>query len=158
MNPRKTLAALVAALSIGVVATSPALAVNADLAGRPENLQIDGELGYYIWSDEFGIHLRTTGPGPYHVFHATLMTDGRFDDVHLARLEGDDAFAVHPGGHVMDVRFETWSGIDGIDFRVDGGHALRLALRRDGELVPTSEIFLGADASHPAENPFVELR
>jgi hypothetical protein len=158
MSLRKTLATLAAALCIGAAAASPALAVNEDLSGRPESLHPDGELGYYIWADEDGIHLRTTGPGPRHIFHAVLMTDGRFEDVRFSRAEAADALIVHPNRHVLEARFETWGAIDGVDFRIDGGSALRLALRRDGELVPTSEIFLGADGSQPEDNPFVVYR
>ena len=154
----KMLTALSAGLTMAGLLAMPALAWSDDLAGRPANLQAGGDLGYYVWHDEAGLHLRTTGPGPRHTFHAVLETPGEFRDVRLVRLEGDDGFLVRDGGHVLDIHFETWDGIDGVDFRIEGGPGMRLILHRDGTLSSTDEIYLGADGSHPDRNPFVEWR
>ena len=154
----RSLTALGATLVLVAVLAAPAFAWSGRLEGRPEMLHPGGDLGYYIWHDDQGLHLRTTGPGPRHVFRGIVRTDGEVRDVRLVRLEGDDGYEIRDGGHVLDLRFETWDGIDGVDFRVNRGQWLSFALRIDGALAPTNEIFLGEDGVHPAHNPFVEHR
>jgi hypothetical protein len=159
MNPvRQVVCALVLALGMGSLLAAPALAWDGRLEGRPENLHPGSDLGYYIWHDGEGLHLRTIGPGPRHVFKATLRTDGEFRNVRLVRLEGDDGFEIRDGGHVLELRFETWDGIDGVDFHIEGGKKLTFLLRLDGARAPTRKLFLGAAGVHPRHNPFVIKR
>jgi hypothetical protein len=146
-------AAAVALVGGGLLVTS-AFAWPGAFEGQPENLQPGGDLGYYVWHDDSGLHVRTTGPGPRHLFDAAIQTGGEIRDVRLAQLEGDDGFVVTDGGHVLHLHFETWNHLDGVDFNIEGGDAMRLVLHRDGGLVPTSEIFLGDDGHHPDNNPF----
>jgi hypothetical protein len=147
-----SLAALGLAITLSVLLIAPALAAEAE--GQPESLRDAGDLGYYIWHDRDGFHLRTTGPGPRHVFRATLRTDGRFADVRLVRLEGDDGYVIRDGGRRLDLRFETWSAVDGVDFQVLNDDRIRFELRIDGRLAPTERIFLGREGRHPSRNPF----
>ena len=154
---------LKSALTLGLAMTlywpgRPALAWSDRLEGRPENLHAGGELGFYLWHDESGLHVRTTGPGDRHLFRAEIRTPGEVRNVRLVRLEGDDGYLVRDGGHALDLRFETWDGIDGVDFAIEGGGFMTVSVRRDGESSDTEEIFLGQDGTHPAHNPFVERR
>jgi hypothetical protein len=143
------------ALIGGALLAEPTLAWPGLFEGRPDDLQPGGNLGYSIWHDDGGIHLRTSGPGPRHLFNAAIQTDGELLDVRLAQLEGDDSFQVSDGGEVLQLHFETWDHLDGVDFNIEGGHAMRLVLRRDGALIPTDEIYLGSDGHHPDANPFI---
>ena len=145
--------ALAAALTIGSLSLAPAFAWPAAMEGRPEQLEAGGDLGYYIWHDEAGLHLRTTGPAGKHVFHASLHSLGEFRDVRLIRIEGADSFAIRDGGHVLETRFETWEGIDGVDFRLEGGRGMHVALSIDGALARTDEIFVGSGGVHPNHTP-----
>ncbi len=58
------------------------------------------------------------------------------------------------GGHTLLLRFHTYDGIDGVNFRVNGGEHLRFNLHLDGKLIGTDDVYLGADGRHPASNPF----
>jgi hypothetical protein len=129
-----------------------------ELQGQPGNLAAGGELGFYLWHDDSGHHLRTTGPGDRHVFRAEFHTAGRFEQVSLMQVEGDDFVAVGPLRHNMLVRFETWSGIDGVDFRIDGGPGYSVELYVDDELIDPGQIFIGANGTHPSGNPYQESR
>lgn len=155
---RTVLSALGVALLVGGVLAAPALAWPDDLAGPPAAMPPDAPASYFIWHDEAGFHLRTTGPGPRHLFRAKLTTDGEFRNVRLIRLEGDDGFRVRNGGHTLELRFETFDAVDGVDFTVEGGDHLRFALRIDDRLAPTGRIFLGPNGHHPPNNPFVVTR
>lgn len=155
---RRLVPALSALLLLGALTVTPAFAWPDRLEGKPDSFSNDARLGYYIWHDDAGLHLRTTGPGPRRLFKAKLTTDGSFSNVQLIRLEGDDWFSVRGGGQTLVTQFETFDGIDGVDFRIDGGNELRLKLKLDGQLIPTRDIYLGRNGEHPSENPFVLQR
>src|SRR6266849_1468722 len=50
----------------------------------------DKPMGYYVWHNDDGFHLRTHGPGAEHVFDAVLHTKGTFENVDVVKLENDD--------------------------------------------------------------------
>jgi hypothetical protein len=151
---RAPLAAL-CALAVLLPLAAPALAADPAPPAEGEPT-IDGSrpLGYYVWHDAAGFHLRTHGPGDEHRFEARLHTDGVFIDVDSVRLESRDGVAVLDGGHTLVLRTRTFNWTDGVNFRIRGGHRLRLNLQLEGEPIATESIFLGADGRHPANNPF----
>jgi hypothetical protein len=125
------------------------------IQGRPESLDGGGANGWYVWHDDTGLHIRTTTPAARdHVFTAVLTTAGVFRDVDKVRLENKDDVQLLDGGHVLIVRFHTYAGIDGADFRIAGGDGLHLRFDEAGNLVPASHIFLGHFSVHPGDNPF----
>lgn len=156
MIVRSVLAVLAALALVSGVATS-AFAWPGPVEGAP-SLTADSPLGYYIWHDDNGMHLRTHGPGDEHFFVARLHTDGIFEDVDTVRLENRDNFEVLDGGHVLVLRFHTYGATDGVNFRVRDGSRLRFSLRLDGDLISTDSIYLGANGIHPKSNPFTIKR
>ena len=69
--------------------------------------------------------------------------------------EGDDTFTVTgPNNDDLDFDFHTFSGVDGVDFRVKGGSYAIVTLYRDGDPLPIDHIFLGAYSQHPDTDPF----
>ncbi|MCC6237144.1 MAG: hypothetical protein IT299_06185 [Dehalococcoidia bacterium] len=119
----------------------------AERDGRP--------VGYYIGrSADGGIHLRSHGPHARHHFTAVLRTDGTFVDVEGVRLERGDAVRVSDDGHTLRYDVYTFDGLDGVDFRVEGGEVLAFHLELNGRLIDTDRIYLGAADAHPAHNPF----
>jgi len=111
-------------------------------------------MGYFIWHNDDGFHLRTHGPGAEHVFDAVLHTRGTFENVDVVKLENDDRVDVLDGGHTLSIHFHTFDGIDGVNFTIRGGEALRLNLKVDDEQISTQSIFLGVEGRHPKHNPF----
>jgi hypothetical protein len=111
-------------------------------------------MGYYIWHNDDGFHLRTHGPGAEHVFDAVLKTKGTFENVSVVKLENDDRVDVVDAGHKMIIHFHTFDGTDGVNFTIKDGERLRLNLKVDDEHIATSSIFLGAKGVHPKHNPF----
>ena len=97
----------------------------------------------------------THGPNARHDFDARLHTDGTFQDVDVVRAETRDGVQVLDGGHELAIRFHSFDATDGINFHIDGGDRLRLALRLDDHLIGTEHIFLGPNGDHPEHNPFV---
>jgi hypothetical protein len=148
---------VIAALAALIMTAAPALAWPDALEGRPP-LNHESPVGYYVWHDEDGLHLRTHGPGDEHQFVARLRTDGTFVDVDAVRLESRDRVRISDGGHVLVFDVHTFDWTDGTNFHVRGGERLRLDLELDGEPIATESIYLGADGEHPATNPFIIRR
>ncbi len=129
------------------------------IQGRPLSLHAGGALGYYFWHDETGLHLWTTTPSNRdHVFTAVLTTRGTFRDVSGQQLEPGDHYKVLDHGHRLVMQVHTYSGIDGVNFRIDGGDGVTLRLYYDGHLIDPSNIFAGRFSVHPRANPFTVER
>jgi|GEM_PF-1678958 len=126
------------------------------IVGRPKALEAGGDAGVYFWQDG-GLHLATTDPeGVEHHYSGTIVTDGTVVDVHRYRDESDDTVTVTgPQNDELDFDFHTFSGLDGVDFRVHGGSYAILTLYRDGAPLSVDHIFLGAYSQHPDTNPFI---
>lgn len=131
----------------------------ARIQGRPLSLDAGSTRGWYVWHDENGLHIRTTTPADRdHVFTAVLTTTGTFSDVDKVRLENADDIKVTDNGHRLVVKFHTYDGIDGVDFHIAGGDALRLRFDQGAGLIDASNIFMGRYSVHPDNNPFVIRR
>lgn len=123
------------------------------IQGMPRSFEAGGHGGYYFWIDDQGFHLWTTDPENIDSHYTgTLTTDGSFEAVSLEKPEGDDSVSGQGSG-TLSFDLHTQSGIDGINFSVDGATKITLELLRDGHRVSVDNIFLGEDGVHPAHNP-----
>jgi hypothetical protein len=152
-----TLAAFVFAVFATTTIASAAYAWPRWLEGRPPAMG-EGEQGYFFWHNDDGLHLVTHGDEDGVVYSGRLHTDGQFVDVNLLRPESTEEFAVLDGGHTIKFKFKTYRHYDGIEFRIAGGHYIRLRLEADDELAPTEDIYLGHRDLHPRDNPFTIFR
>ena len=150
---RLTVAAIGALAGVALIGGA-ALAWSGQVDGKPAGFAAGGTDGYYVWHGADGFHLRTTDSSGVYKYTGELHTNGVFTSVDPVRLEKDDQVAVVDGGHTITYSFVTAEGIDGIDFRVDGGTHLGFLLKRDGTRIDPSNIFLGEDGVHPPGNPF----
>ncbi|MGH2354019.1 MAG: hypothetical protein ACRDI2_06775 [Chloroflexota bacterium] len=126
------------------------------LQGRPD-VGAGDELGYWLWHDDEGLHLRTTTQGLQHNFNGVIRAagDGRFFDVDRIRLdhsgENQDRVGVGPGHQTIVFHFDTWSGADGIDFRL-AGQTFCVELLNNGHEA-TDVTHLGRDELRPDQLP-----
>lgn len=125
------------------------------LDGTPDMSAGEG-MGYWLWSDDEGLHLRTTTHGLPHVFLAALRTreSAGFLDVSDVKLE-ERAWNYDRKVRVEDdtirFRFVTYDGMDGIDFKLDGG-IFCVELENNGhEAIAATH--LGADQLRPVSMP-----
>jgi len=153
--PRRLGAALSVCATVVLASASSAFAWQGPVDGGAPDLNHDSPTGYYLWHDDNGLHLRTHGPNARHDFDARLRTDGTFQDVDVVRAESRDGVQVVDGGHELVIHFQTFDATDGVNFHIDGGERLRLALRLDDHLIGTDHVFLGPNGDHPDDNPFV---
>ena len=125
------------------------------IVGHPKALDAGSNAGVYLWKDG-GLHLATTDPeNVEHHYSGSVQTDGTVLDLQPVKLEGDDTFTLTgPHNDELDFDFHTFSGIDGVGFRVKGGTYAIVTLYRDGSPLPVDHIFLGAYSQHPDTDPF----
>lgn len=126
------------------------------LQGKPSMEPGDG-LGYWLWHDEDGLHLRTTTHGREHDFNGVLRTgeQSRFVDVKGIKLDdhgpNQDRLQVTDEGEVVRFHFDTWDGTDGIDFRLDG-RTFCIELEDNGRAV-AGQVHLGIGQVSPNQLP-----
>ena len=137
-------------------ATPTAEASTETVEGLDPEAERDGRpVGYYIGrTEDGGISLRSHGPNARHHFTAVLRTNGRFVDVEAVRLELGDWVRVSDDGHTLRYNVHTFDGLDGVNFRIEGGDVVTFRLELNDRLIGTDHIYLGAADSHPAHNPF----
>lgn len=147
--------ALVILCAGAVSAAPPAASAPVSTAADQPAMDRDVDFGYYIWVDGDRVQLRTTdrgnGPGPSK-YTGTITANGAIRGVSLIRQEDDD-WAV-AAGNALDFRFRTYSAIDGVAFTAHDATRITFRLYRDGHLVRTDHIFLGAGQINPPGNPF----
>jgi hypothetical protein len=151
------LAALLVSGGMLLSAVSVTFADQSSSSSEGPTVTDSSPVGYYLWNDDTGSHLRTHGPGSdEHDFDAVLRTDGTFDNVDPVRLEAAnlDRVDVHDGGHELVIHFHTFGGVDGVDFTMTSGQRLSADLRLDQQAIATSGIFIGDDGTHPNNDPF----
>jgi hypothetical protein len=140
-------------------ANTPATAPASAAAGQPA-MDKNVDFGYYLWFDGDRIQLRTTdrgnGPGPseYTGVITAHNDKGGVDirDVDLIKAENDDSAVA--AGNKLDFRFRTYNQIDGVSFTAHDATRITFRLYRNGHLINTDHIFLGAGEVNPPGNPF----
>ena len=126
--------------------------------GHPDGFDAGDGSGVYLWhrvAVDHGWHMETTDPAKTgaHTYTGTVTTDGKFVDVQGVQLESDDSVELDGNGN-LTFGFKTYSGIDGVDWRVDGGTQMTFTLYEDGQLMSSSSINIGDASHHPAADPF----
>lgn len=117
--------------------------------------KLNGQPGVYVWHDRNDVlHLRAANnTGRQHVFSGVIQTDGRFYNIEEKQLENGDYVKLDRERNTIRFRF-TGRGIDGIDFKVQGGDTVDFDLYKDGKPMPTNEICIGKKSWHPWHNNF----
>jgi hypothetical protein len=123
------------------------------VAGRPTNLAPGASDAIYLWHDSTGWHLRATHPGnEKKVIAGAIRSDGEIYAV-ARRTEGNDIVAHTANRHTIEFRFTNYGHIDGLDFKVKCGHAIRFVGREAGTKLTPAQVFVGEDNTNPRSVP-----
>ncbi len=108
------------------------------------------DLGYFIWHDENGWHLRMSGDGTTNYFNATITMSAGFANSNFFGLEGGDSY----GGTATSIWFNLTegSGEDSLDFNITGDTLIFDLWLNDAYV--TSSVFIGPGGSNPVSIPF----
>lgn len=147
---------LVFALLVALCANSYAVAsYSPNTEERPITFEPGKIIGYFLWQDKDGLHLRITSAGIPHTFSGTIRTDGRFENV-LGKYQGgnEDYFEVSKSQNKITYNFTTAQDEKGLDFQLSYGSYVKFNLSLDGQSIAPERIFIGKDGWHPARYDF----
>ena len=142
----------VAALGLGsatALAAEPTTPVDSN-----RSITQDSPFGAFLFHNDNGWHFRTHGTAQGTNFTAHIASNGTIHDVVAVRDEKDDHITLDGAGHALDLSFATFTGVDGVDFRLDDAAWLRVKIDANDQPLPVENIFLGDDGRHPSKNPF----
>lgn len=124
------------------------------LDGQPDELVPGESLGYFMWQDKDGLHLRTTAPGTVHTFSGVIRTNGRFGDI-TGKLTGpDDYFRINQDRSEITFTITTEKGEPGLDLSLNGGTYVKFDLSIDGAPADPQAIYIGRQGWHPSSHSF----
>lgn len=122
--------------------------------GRPDAFDPGNSLGYFIWQDQDGLHLRTSTAGKIHVFSGTIRTDGEFEDTFSKSADPDDSFRVSDDRDMITFQFTNMGDTSGIDLHVCDGTYVTFNLSMDGDEIDPADIYVGETGWHPGDSKF----
>ena len=140
---------------------------NLRVEGAPDRFDAGDRGATYVWHDAGGWHIRATDPAGKSAHYTgviTLTKGATFRDVDTVRFEKDDHIQLLDGGTVLRYSFATYSGIDGVDFRVSAcadvraHEAITFTMRKNGSDDDASRIFVGDHKQHPDSSTWRAFR
>lgn len=113
-------------------------------------------IGYFLWQDNEGVHLRMTTDGSAHSFNGTVSTDGAFEDVFgKYNKDSDDCLQINNKNKEITYKFTTSGDERAIDFHISKGRYVNFKLYMDENDVNPKYIIIGKDGWHPISNEVV---
>jgi hypothetical protein len=122
--------------------------------GKPKLFNPGNSLGYFMWQDKDGFHLRTTSSGMEHVFSGTIHTNGRFENIFGKTSETNDYSRVNEEWDKITFKFTNSGRESGIDLSLKGGTYITFDLFMDDNPMNPENIFIGSDGWHPGSFKF----
>jgi hypothetical protein len=156
--------ALVALLGIPGCATAPAVRMSdstptrVDMIaaeGRPKDLKLGANRAYWLWKDEDRVwHLRTTAARRGHQFEGVIRPFPGAEIVDVRGVGLGPNAQLGMAGRTVTFQWHTKQGMDGFDFRVNGGDCLEFELRinQDGD---PAHIYVGKGQFSPQKEHFL---
>jgi hypothetical protein len=150
---------LTAAVGLSLLITGISFAWEGRLYGQPSNYQPGQIFGIFLWANDDGLHIRSSAIRDYdHFFTGQVVTDGQIVGAHLVLSENDDSISVASNHKSMTYNFHTFDGTDGVDYRIEGGTYQSVTSWYQGNLMQTSNIYLGSNGVNPEYNPLTDTR
>jgi hypothetical protein len=106
---------------------------------------VEKKLGYRVWHDQAGWHIRWSTYGNTRDFSGSIECNRPIESLHRLNLEPNDRVIRKP--RMIRFNCRTANGVDGIDFNTDGDY-LVLHLRIDGT-TQRDLIHIGRYGWHP---------
>jgi hypothetical protein len=156
---KRALMSLTAAVGLSLLITGISFAWEDRLYGQPSNYQPGQVFGIFIWANDAGLHLRSSAIRDYdHNFQGQIVTDGQIVHAHLIDNDQSDSIFVAPNRKSMTYNFHTFEGTDGVDYQIEGGTYQSVTAWYQGNLMQTSNIYLGSNGVNPEYNPLTDTR
>jgi hypothetical protein len=125
------------------------------LRGRPQ-IQIGGELGYFVWMDGAVLHVRWTTTNPdNHGFRGEVVVEsGELRSLSRVSLEDSDRTILESPQRLVFNAVEA-RGLDGFDITLPGAATVKLNI--DGRPAEKAMIFMGGRRKNPTADGDVAI-
>jgi len=149
---------LLALLALPALALARTYTVGAgQVRGQPA-IEEGKVLGYFIWVDKQGFHLRWCTDGKPYLFTGRIDTDKPVKDLKNVRAEPGGWAKIY-GGRIVMFSKTSRGPVDGLDLSVPQGRIVQIEFHIDGKEPTPEQIFLGGKGAHPKGVPLkIRLR
>ena len=150
--PRRKWIVLLALLALPALALARTYTIGAGKVRGQPGIEEGKVLGYFIWVDQEGFHLRWCTDGKPYLFTGRIDTDKPIKELTDVREESGGWAKIY-GTRIVMFSKTSRGQVDGIDLKIPGGRIVQIEFHIDG-LEPTPEqIFLGDKGQHPKGVP-----
>jgi hypothetical protein len=119
--------------------------------GAPE-IEPNKVVGFYLWADKDGLHLRWTTDGTAHLFSGRLDLDKPLKELVRVREVAGGWARMH-GNRVVMFSSTSRGAVDGLDLVIPAGRKVRLEIQVDGKDPLPEQVLLGAKGNNPKGFP-----
>lgn len=115
-------------------------------------------LGYFIWVDKAGFHLRWSTDGKPFLFTGRIDTDKPVKELKDVRTEPGGWAKIY-GGRIVMFSKTSRGQVDGLDLAIPQGRIVQIEFHIDGKEPAPEQVFLGEKGTHPKGVPLkIRLR
>jgi hypothetical protein len=149
---------LVALLALPVLALARTYTVGAGQVWGQPTIEEGKVLGYFIWVDKEGFHLRWCTDGKPYLFTGRIDTDKPVKELKDVRSEPGGWAKIY-GGRIVMFSKTSRGQVDGLDLSVPQGRIVQIEFHIDGKEPTAEQVFLGQKGAHPKGVPLkIRLR
>ena len=149
---------LLALLALPVLALAKTYTVGTGQVRGQPSMEEGKVLGYFIWVDKDGFHLRWCTDGTPYLFTGRIDADKPIKEIKDVREEPGGWAKIY-GNRIVMFSKTSRGQVDGLDLTIPQGRIVQIEFHIDG-LEPTPEqVFLGEKGAHPKGVPLkIRLR
>ena len=149
---------LLALLALPALALAGTYTVGAgQVRGQPA-IEEGKVLGYFIWVDKQGFHLRWCTDGKPYLFTGRIDTDKKVKELKDVKAETGGWAKIY-GNRIVMFSKTSRGPVDGLDLTIPQGRIVQIEFHIDGKEPTPEQVFLGQKGAHPKGVPLkIRLR
>jgi hypothetical protein len=143
---------LLALLALPALALARTYTVGAGQVRGQPIIEEGKVLGYFIWVDKEGFHLRWCTDGKPFLFTGRIDTDKPVKEIKDVRAEAGGWAKIY-GNRIVMFSKTSRGQVDGLDLTIPNGRIVQIEFHIDGKEPTPEQIFLGEKGAHPKGVP-----
>lgn len=149
---------LLAFLALPALALARTYSVGAGQVRGQPGIEEGKILGYFIWVDKEGFHLRWCTDGKPYLFTGRIDADKPIKEIKDVREEPGGWAKIY-GNRIVMFSKTSRGQVDGLDLTIPQGRIVQIEFHIDGKEPTPEQIFLGEKGAHPKGVPLkIRLR
>jgi hypothetical protein len=125
--------------------------------GAPNGMKTSTEVGFYVWWDGFGFHLRGVDPAAAAVFKGQIVADTELPKTVAKAAQASSAVTTEAVGNVMTFSFKAGTTPSGLDLAICKPSQLAISVSNGPTALPVGRLHIGVNR-FAVSNPLVITR